>query len=67
MAATAMLVPPMLSAALDRLVADYAAATGQQPEDCRRLVEIAVLTRGVRTVTEEVENERAHAKRMGWI
>lgn len=59
-------VPPNMARALDKLVADYAAATGQTVEDCRRLVEIGVLTRGVRMMVEQVEVERKTAKRMGW-
>lgn len=61
-----IVVPPNMAAAVEKLVADYAAATGQTVDDCRRLVEIAVLTRGVRMMGEQVEIELATSKRMGW-
>lgn len=59
-------VPPNMVRALDKLVDDYAAATGQISDECRRLVEIGVLTRGVRMMAEQVEEERKYAERMGW-
>lgn len=59
-------VPPNLAGAVKKLVSDYAAATGQTVDDCRRLVEIAVLTRGVRMMGEQVELELATSRRMGW-
>jgi hypothetical protein len=62
----AILVPPTMASALDKLVADYAAAVGEDPAECRRLVEVAVLVRGVRMMREEVEAERKMAERMGW-
>ena len=60
-------VPPNMAAALEKLVADYAAATGQEVAECRRLVEIGVLTRGVRMMTEQVELELATSRKMGWV
>lgn len=60
-------VPPNMAAVLEKLVADYAKATGQEPAECRRLVEIGVLTRGVRMMTEQVDVELATSRKMGWV
>lgn len=65
-ARVSVLVPPTMAAALAKLVADYAAAVGETPEECRRLVEVAVLTRGVRMMQEQVEAERKYAEKVGW-
>lgn len=59
-------VPPNMALVLEKLVTDYAAATGQEVAECRRLVEIGVLTRGVRMMAAQVEEERKTAERMGW-
>lgn len=59
-------VPPNMVAVVEKLVADYAAATGQTVDECRRLVELGVLTRGVRMMATQVEEERKHAVKMGW-
>lgn len=59
-------IPPNMVTALEKLVADYAAATGQEVADCRRLVEIGVLTRGVRMMAKQVEEEAATSRKMGW-
>lgn len=40
---------------LDRLVERAAEKLGQRPEDVRRCVEIAVVTRGVEALKEELE------------
>lgn len=61
-----MLIPPAMAVALDAVVVGYAAATGQTAEECRRLVELGVLTRGVRAMQVEVEEQRKLAERMGW-
>lgn len=60
-------VPPRMVEVLSQLVADYASATGQTAKECRRLVEVAVLTRGVRMMQEQVEVERETSRRMGWV
>ncbi len=62
-----ILVPPRMVEILHALVRDYADATGQPADECRRLVEIAVLTRGVRMMQEQVVVERETAVRMGWV
>lgn len=59
-------VPPRMVALIEKLVADYAAATGQEVAECRRLVEVGVLTRGVRMMVSQVEEERKLSERMGW-
>lgn len=60
-------VPPGMVLAIEQLATDYAAAIGESAADVRRLVEIAVLARGVRMLREQVEAERKHAERMGWV
>lgn len=59
-------LPPAMAAPFEKLVADYAAATGQPVSEIRRLVELGVLTRGVRAMQVEVEEQRALSERMGW-
>jgi hypothetical protein len=59
-------IPPAMVVALEKLVADYATATGQEVAECRRLVEIGVLTRGVRMMAEQVEVEAKTSRKMGW-
>lgn len=62
-----LMVPPNMVAVLHRLIGNYAKATGQTVDECRRLIEIAVLTRGVRMMEEEVQVQLKHAERMGWV
>lgn len=61
-----VVVPPSMVEALLGVVDGYATATGQPANECRRLVEVGVLTRGLRAMQVEVEEQRKLAERMGW-
>lgn len=61
-----IVVPPALVAAIKQVTTDYARATGQGEEDCRRLVELGVLTRGLESMRRQVEIEAATTRKMGW-
>jgi very-short-patch-repair endonuclease len=61
-----ILVPPALVAAIKNVTTDYANATGQTEEECQRLVELGVLTRGIEAMRRQVEIERATARKAGW-
>lgn len=59
-------VPPALVAAIKQVTTDYARATGQGEEECRRLVELGVLTRGLESMRRQVEIEAKTTRKMGW-
>ncbi len=59
-------IPAIMVPVIAKIVDDYAAATGQPAEGCRRLVEVGVLTRGCRAMQVEVSEQRKLAERMGW-
>lgn len=63
---TVVRVPPAMVAPLEKLITDYAAAVSQPKDEVRRLVELGVLTRGVRAMQVEVEEHRKLNERMGW-
>lgn len=49
---TVIVVPAGLERALEHLVTEYALAHKEEPEACRRAVEITVLQRGVAAVEQ---------------
>lgn len=59
-------VPPALVAAIQQVTTEYARATGQNEKDCRRLVELGVLSRGLESMRRQVEIENETTKKMGW-
>jgi hypothetical protein len=63
---TVIAVPPALVAVISQVTADYAHATGQTEEECRRLVELGVLTRGLEAMRRQVEIEEQTARKAGW-
>jgi hypothetical protein len=63
---TVIVVPPALVAAISQVTADYARATGQTEDECRRLVELGVLTRGLESMRRQVELEEQTARKAGW-
>lgn len=63
---TALDVPPGLQAALEQLVRDYADLHREPADDVRRAVEIAVLQRGIRALADDVAENKALSRRMGW-
>ena len=63
---TAIRLPPQLAEAFEKAVSDYAAVTGEPVEECRRVIEVAIITRGMRALREQIEAEKKHAERMGW-
>lgn len=61
-----IVIPPNLVPTFDRLVTDYALAHKEPPSECRRLVEIVVLQRGVRALAEDLKANKEFGERMGW-
>jgi len=61
-----LVVPAALVEVIKQVTTDYARATGQSEEDCRRLVELGILTRGLESMRRQVEIEQKTTERMGW-
>lgn len=61
-----IVVPPALAAQILEVTTAYARATGDTAEDCRRVVEIAILQRGLASMREQVKVEEETSRKMGW-
>lgn len=57
-------LPEALEPAFEQLVAEYAAAHGEIPENCRRAVGIVILQKGLAAL--RVDANRRFGLRMGW-
>jgi hypothetical protein len=61
-----VVVPPLLATLIAQLAERMAAATGEPPDACRRLVEVSCLTQGARVVQGEIAAIENQAERQGW-
>ena len=62
----AIIVPPRLLLEMTALVQVYAAQHREQPLDCIRGVELAVLQLGLRALKEQLKANAELGERMGW-
>ena len=61
-----IVMPPGLVPAFMQLVADYAEQHREDPVACCRGVEIAILQRGLKSLSEELRANAELGERMGW-
>lgn len=47
-------VPPALVEQLDALITEYSLKYGEAPEDCRRMLEITALQRGIASLRKDL-------------
>lgn len=59
-------VPVTLAAMLRGLTTRASELLGEDPGDCRRAVELTVLTRGCQSVSDELKQLAEQSERMGW-